>query len=285
LGGKQLPELPEVETIKRTLELKLAGRTIREVTVLFPGVIGSPSPEQFADGLRNVRVRRLGRRGKFLLVELDAGQTLVIHFRMTGRLIYHPGKAPPAEHTHVVFDLDGDSQLHFMDTRKFGRLWLLPNSALTQHSSLGKLGREPLEEGFTREFLRLELPRRRTRIKPLLLDQTFIAGLGNIYADEALHLAGLHPEKPAQDLSFAEISRLHRAIQRVLQDGIEHHGTTLRDYLDGAGTAGRHQDYLRVHRRTGLPCPVCGTRISRKKVGGRSTHYCPCCQKDSGSGE
>ncbi|HUW64116.1 MAG TPA: bifunctional DNA-formamidopyrimidine glycosylase/DNA-(apurinic or apyrimidinic site) lyase [Spirochaetia bacterium] len=280
-----MPELPEVETIKRTLELKLGGRTIKEATVLFPGIIGSPSPEQFVAGLRNARVQGLKRRGKFLLIELAAAKTLVIHFRMTGRLIYHPAKTPPLDHTHVVFDLDGEGQVHFMDTRKFGRLWLLPNTALPQHTSLCRLGREPLEEEFTREFLRLELRHHRTRIKSLLLDQTFIAGLGNIYADEALHLAGLHPEKMARDLSPTEIARLHRAIQRVLQDGIDHNGTTLRDYLDGTGAAGRHQDYLKVHRRTGLPCPVCGTKISRKKVGGRSTHFCPCCQKDSEHGE
>jgi len=278
-----LPELPEVETIKRTLEIKLAGRTIREVVVLFPGIIGGPSPEEFAAGLADAPVLALRRRGKFLLVELAGGKTLVIHFRMTGRLVYHAVNTAPAEHTRVIFELTGGGQLHFVDTRKFGRLWLLADPSTL--SSLARLGREPLEEEFTREFLRLGLRRRGTKIKSLLLDQTFIAGLGNIYADEALHLAGLHPEKPARDLSPGEVGRLHRAIRRVLEEGIEHHGTTLRDYLDGTGTKGRHQDYLRVHSRAGLPCPVCGTRIVRARVGGRSTHFCPCCQKDYEHGE
>lgn len=280
-----MPELPEVETIKRTLDPKLTGHTIISATVLFPGVIGNPSPDQFVAGLKNARVQGIRRRGKFLLIELSSAKTLLIHFRMTGRLLYHPAKTAPLNHVHVVFDLDDGGQLHFMDIRKFGRLWLLPNMALNQHSTLSALGREPLEEEFTREFLRLELRHHKTRIKSLLLDQRFIAGLGNIYADEALHLAGLHPEKTARDLSPVEITRLHRAIQRVLQDGIDHHGTTLRDYVDATGLAGRHQDYLKVHRRAGLPCPVCGTKISRTKVGGRSTHFCPCCQRDTEHGE
>lgn len=279
-----MPELPEVETIRRTLAVKLAGRTLTGATVFYSGAIAHPAPEQFVAGLRDARVQGLRRRGKYLLIDLSSARTLVVHFRMTGRLVFHPRPASPAPHTHLVIDLDGGGQLHFVDSRKFGRLWLWPTAALGGDGPLARLGREPLEDGFTREFLRVELGRRRGKIKPLLLDQTLIAGLGNIYADEALHLAGLHPEKPACDLSPAEIGRLHRAIGRVLQDGIEHNGTTLRDYRDGTDTAGRHQEYLRVHRRPA--CPVCGAAIRRKRVGGRGTHYCPCCQKEeSGHGD
>jgi len=277
-----LPELPEVETIKQTLASKLTGRSITGIVLFHAGAIVHPSPEEFADRIRESRVLGLRRRGKYLLIDLSSGQTLVIHFRMTGRLVFHSQPATAAPHTRLIIELDGGGQLHFVDSRKFGRLWLWPTAALDGNGPVARLGREPLEDGFTREFLRLELSRRRGKIKPLLLDQTFIAGLGNIYVDEALHLAPLHPEPPASDLSPAEIARLHRAIGRVLQDGIDHHGTTLRDYRDGTDAAGRHQEYLRVHRQKA--CPVCGTAIRRKRVAGRGTHFCPFCQKEEAEG-
>ncbi|NPV74285.1 MAG: DNA-formamidopyrimidine glycosylase [Pelotomaculum sp.] len=274
-----MPELPEVETVRRTLQAKLPGLKITGVEVLLPKVIRSPDLSEFKEKIADRKILNVGRRGKYLLINLSGGYTLAVHLRMTGRLVYCAGDAPPARHTHVIFNLSNGCQLHFADMRQFGRIWLVPTDALDSLKGIKELGVEPLEELFTREFLKKELRRRHARIKPLLLDQTFIAGLGNIYTDEALHRARINPERLATTLTPREITRLYHAIRDVLQEGIENRGTTVRDFIDGNGQAGNYQEFLQVYNREGKPCPRCGDKIAKKKVGGRSSYYCPTCQK------
>lgn len=274
-----MPELPEVETVRRSLQPRLTGLKFTGVEILMPKMIRIPGAEEFKDLITGRKIIKLGRRGKYLLFSLSGGYTLAVHLRMTGRLVYSEPEQPLAKHTHVIFSLDNGRQLRFSDVRQFGRLWLAPTSALDNISGLKDLGVEPLEETFTRDYLKKEFRRRHARIKPLLLDQTFIAGLGNIYTDEALHRAKINPERLATTLTPREIAQLYHAIRDVLQEGIENRGTTFRDYLDGDGRAGSYQELLRVYSREGQPCPRCGKVIAKKKVGGRSSYYCPACQK------
>jgi formamidopyrimidine-DNA glycosylase len=274
-----MPELPEVETVRRTLEPKLAGLKFTDVQILMPKVIKTPDLEHFKEIILDKKISKINRRGKYLLLHLSEKYILLVHLRMTGRLTYSEKDAPVAKHTHVIFTLSDGCQLRFNDTRQFGRLWLVPTASLEDLSGFKDLGVEPLDEQFTRDYLKKELRRRHTRIKPLLLDQTFIAGLGNIYTDEALHRAKINPERLATTLTPREIAHLYRAIREVLQEGIENRGTTVRDFIDGNGRAGSYQKLLRVYSREGEPCPNCNRNIVRKKVGGRSSYYCPFCQK------
>jgi formamidopyrimidine-DNA glycosylase len=244
-----------------------------------PKVIKIPDPEQFKKVILDKKITKINRRGKYLLIDLSEKYTLMVHLRMTGRLTYSEKDTPLAKHTHVIFTLSDGCQLRFNDTRQFGRLWLVPTAALEDLAGFKDLGVEPLDDQFTRDYLKKELRRRHTRIKPLLLDQTFIAGLGNIYTDEALHRARINPERLSTTLTPHEIARLYHAIREVLQEGIENRGTTVRDFIDGNGRAGSYQELLRVYGREGEPCHRCNQAIVRKKVGGRSSYYCPHCQK------
>lgn len=274
-----MPELPEVETVKRTLEKKLVGLTIEKVELDLPKIVRIPPAEEFTQLLEGNKILRMGRRGKYLLLHLTGNLTMVIHLRMTGRLVFTRPDKPREKHTHAVFTLSSGDQLRFTDTRQFGRIWLAPTGEIDQIPGLKDLGVEPLSESFTRDFMKKELKRRRTRIKPLLLDQTFIAGLGNIYADEALHLARLHPQRLAAGLNPREITRLYQSIRNVLTEGINNRGTSFRDYVDGDGRPGNNKESLRVYSREGKPCLKCGKPIVRTRIGGRSSFFCPCCQK------
>ncbi|SHK01956.1 bifunctional DNA-formamidopyrimidine glycosylase/DNA-(apurinic or apyrimidinic site) lyase [Desulforamulus aeronauticus] len=275
-----MPELPEVETVVRSLEAHLAGLTVTGVNLLKPEVIRSPKSEEFIELLiGKAFLKKLGRRGKYILLHLSDNLTLVAHLRMTGRLIYCEAEFPLEKHTHVIFLLDNGKHLRFADVRRFGRLQLIATPKIMELSGIKDLGPEPLEPEFTREFFKREIRRRRTRIKPLLLDQSFIAGLGNIYADEALFRAKVHPERLAPDLTSREAAGLHKAIVEVISEGIEHRGTSFRDYVDGEGRSGSFQNHLKVYNRENLPCSHCGKPISRIKVAGRSSYYCSSCQK------
>lgn len=275
-----MPELPEVEIVKRTLQLKLGGLAFESAEVFLPKVIRTPDPSRLSEMIAGKKIIKLGRRGKYLLMHLSGGFSLVFHLRMTGRLTYCEKEHPMDKYTHVVFDLDNGCQLRFADMRQFGRIWLLLTDSLESLSGFKDLGVEPFDEIFTRDFLKKELRRRHSRIKPLLLDQTFIAGLGNIYTDEVLHRARINPERLATTLNAREVAHLYRAILEVLQEGIEHRGTTVRDFIDGDGRTGQYQDMLRVYSREDKPCPACGKGIVKKKIGGRSSYYCPACQKE-----
>lgn len=274
-----MPELPEVETVKRTLQPKLAGLSFEGAEVFLAKVVRTPESFRLDELIAGKKLLKLGRRGKYLLMRLSDGFSLVVHLRMTGRLTYCGKDTPVDKHTHVVFNLNNGDQLRFADMRQFGRIWLLPTDSLESLPGFKDLGVEPFDEIFTRDFLKKELRRRYSRIKPLLLDQTFIAGLGNIYTDEALHRARINPERLATTLNAREVAHLYRAIREVLQEGIENRGTTVRDFIDSDGRAGQYQEMLRVYSRENKPCPACGKGIVKKKIGGRSSYFCPACQK------
>ncbi len=275
-----MPELPEVETIAADLRKQLIGRRFVAATVLWPRTLAAPDIASFNAQLAGCTAIDVGRRGKYLLIALDSGDTLIIHLRMTGRLAVMAEGDPRLEENHVRvrFALADGSFLVFTDARKFGRVWLVHDVAQV----LGKLGPEPLDGRFTAQQLGERLVARRAAIKALLLDQNIVAGLGNIYADEALHLAGIHPLRPGASLTFEEVGRLHAAIRSVLADSIAQRGTMLRDYRTPYGPDGAYKSRLRVYGQPGRPCPRCATPIERIRVAQRSTHFCPRCQPATG---
>jgi len=281
-----MPELPEVETIVQDLARSgMLGRRIRRSRVFWPRTIEGETVRSFNRRLAGRRIESITRRGKYIVIGLSGGLSLLVHLRMTGGFSVsgspQTGRAP---HEHVVLDIDGGLRVRYRDTRKFGR-WRLtdrPDLAL-QH-----LGPEPLDRRFTLGMFRAALRRRRAMLKPLLLNQSFLAGLGNIYVDEALWKAELHPRRASDSLTPDEEQGLYRAIRGVLRKGIRCLGTSLGrgrpNFLRPTGARGSHQEKLNVFRRTGKPCPRCGCAIERIIVGQRSTHVCPACQKPSGSG-
>jgi formamidopyrimidine-DNA glycosylase len=271
-----MPELPEVETVARGLRAALAGRTITDVKVLWTRSVVPPDPNAFARRLTGQAITDVGRRGKWILMALSNRDTLLIHLRMSGRLVIESEACLDDRHLRVLFLLDDGRWLSFVDQRKFGRMILTDDPTVV----LGDLGPEPLSEQFTPERLEKMLKSRRGRIKPLLLDQRFLAGLGNIYTDEALWRARIHPLRPADTLTSAEVRGLHMAIQAVLTSAIAGGGTTLEDqvYRQADGQAGEFASKLAVYGRAEQPCPRCGQVIERIKVSQRGTHFCPKCQ-------
>ena len=272
-----MPELPEVETIRADLAARVIGRIITGVDLLWPGCVDRPAPDEFARELPGKQIESTGRRGKYLLFQLSGGGWLVVHLRMTGRLRLRPAGAERHHHLRAVLQLDGGEELQFEDQRKFGRLSLVPDAAGLEEV-LARVGPEPLVPGFTREAFRTLLARRRAQLKPLLLDQRFLAGLGNIYVDEALYRAKLHPVRRSDTLTTEEVDALYDGVTDALRQGIRNRGTTLADYRDAWGTAGRNQERLLVFRQEGRPCPRCGTTIQKIRVAQRGTHLCPTCQ-------
>jgi len=275
-----MPELPEVQTIVNDLNTAdLIGLTISGAKVFWPRSIAEPSPTSFCRRIKGQRFTAVRRRGKYLVFELNAGYTLLLHLRMSGRLHLVAAASPRIKHEHVILSFDDGRQLRFHDPRKFGRLNLVKDPA----KILDRLGPEPLTPGFTAQTLGRLLKNRKRILKPLLLDQTFIAGLGNIYVDEALWEARLHPCRLASTLSNPEIKALRLAIPRVLKRGLKNLGTSLgtgeSNFYSVASRRGRNKDQLNVFRRTDLPCPRCKTNIERIIVGQRSTHICNKCQK------
>ena len=274
-----MPELPEVETVVSDLQAAgIIGRRVLEARVRWQRTIATPSAQAFVRRIRHQRIDAISRRAKYIVIGLSGGDTVLIHLRMTGRLTLTSGKVPRDPHEHVVLRLDDDSVLRYHDTRKFGRWYLLADAS----HKLDALGPEPLEASFTGRRFAERLAGRFGALKPLLLNQAFLAGLGNIYVDEALWDAKLHPEQSAGHLKPAQVQALYRGIRKVLRRGIRNLGTSLGDgdtnFYSVGGRRGRAQDQLRVFRRTGDPCPRCRTPIKRIIVGQRSTHLCPRCQ-------
>lgn len=275
-----MPELPEIETVKRTLTPHVIGRTIQTVTLLQPAVVAYPAADAFAERLQGVVITALSRRGKYLLLHMADGQTLVVHLRMTGRLLYAPADHPMPRHTHAVFALDNGHQLRFADQRRFGRLWLLAEGEADSVTGMQNLGVEPLTTAFHAGLLQEKLGRRRVAIKTALLDQHVIAGLGNIYVDETLFRAGIHPARLCCTLTAEEWEAIACVVPQVLQQAIANNGTTFRDFLDGEGREGENMPFLHAYGRVGQPCRTCGTQMQRLCIGGRGTCYCPHCQKE-----
>jgi len=275
-----MPELPEVETLRRDLRERVLGRTFVEVWVSpdAPRLVREQSPEEFRKALMGRRIDDIGRRGKYLDFILSDGQHLVVHRRMSGNFLHRRDGAGPDPYLRAVFRLDDGSELRYCDLRKFGSMWLVADPALV----LAGLGPEPLDPGFTPAELERRVGHRAAPIKSVLLDQRAIAGLGNLYSDEALFAARIHPQRPARSLSRKEFRRLHGGIVAALEQGLRNRGSSLgsslRDHVNLDGVPGSNQDRVQVFQRTGEPCYTCGTPIRRMRLGGRSTHYCPRCQ-------
>jgi len=272
-----MPELPEVETVARGLDERLTGRTVTGVDVRWKRSIRAPDPVTFADRLVGQSVTGVQRRGKWIMVELDSGDALLVHLRMTGQLLVEPAGSPDGDYTRVVIHLDEEHRLRFSDMRKFGRLILTEDA----DEVLGDLGPEPLADDFTVERFRRMLAQRRGRIKSLLLNQYFLAGLGNIYVNEALWQAHIHPLRAANSLSAEEAERLYSAIRSVLRAAIEAGGTTLDNgnFKQANGEAGAFVSQLQIYGREGELCACCEAPIERITVGQRGTYFCPCCQE------
>ena len=274
-----MPELPEVETVVRDLRLHgLENSMITGIEVRWPRTLAETTPERLRRALAGRSIASVSRRAKYIVLTLDSGDRLLIHLRMTGKLRFVAPREAIGKHDHLVIRLSGDRLLVFNDTRKFGRFRLAPAGS----DPLARLGPEPLSDSFTAAALQARLRGKTGRVKPVLLDQTTVAGMGNIYVDEALWQARIHPERRVGTLDNKEITRLHRAIREVLRRAVENCGTTLGAGLDNfysvAGNRGRNADALKVFRRHGLPCPRCGTVITRGTVAQRGTHFCPRCQ-------
>lgn len=276
-----MPELPEVETIARRLKPQLLGKTIIDAELRWHRTLAFPTPRRFRELIRGQKVTGVARRAKFFILQLS-DSSLLIHLRMSGDLIIKAGKIKPEKHDRLILKLlpqpaprekeaveeSSVSNLIFNDTRKFGRVWL----TATPEEVLGKLGPEPLTRRFTSEWLHTALHNKHRQLKPLLLDQTFLAGLGNIYTDESLHRAKLHPLAASDSVTVQQAEALHEAICSVLKEGIRRNGASF-DWVYRGG-----EFRFQVYDREGKPCPVCGTEIQRIIVGQRSTHICPNCQ-------
>ncbi|MEJ5241464.1 MAG: bifunctional DNA-formamidopyrimidine glycosylase/DNA-(apurinic or apyrimidinic site) lyase [Anaerolineales bacterium] len=268
-----MPELPEVETIARNLRADVCGRQVRAVSVLWPRTIAEPSPEAFVPRLTGQSILGVSRRAKYLIFSLSR-DTLLIHLRMSGDLQWRAPGEPPQKHDRLWLSLYADGEervLAFHDPRKFGRVWLVEQADRV----LGDLGPEPLEEAFTAQMLFERLQASHRQIKALLLDQRFLAGLGNIYSDEALHRAGIHPLRFASDLSEREATHLWQAIRDVLEEGIRRNGAS----IDWVYRGGEFQNYFQVYARQGEACYRCGQPIQRLRIAQRSSYFCAGCQK------
>lgn len=273
-----MPEMPEVEQVRKTLLPHIKGKTIKNIEINLARLIKYPSPEEFIAGLTGKTILDVGRRGKYLVLKTGENQKLIVHLRMTGSLIAQDADKPEPPYAKIKFELTDGVTMWFCDIRTFGTLYLVTNND-AYIEGYETLGPEPLSEGFTAGYMRPVIAKSRKPIKTLILEQTFIAGLGNIYADECLALSGILPMRTANTLTYEEIDRLHDAINKVIAQGIANRGTTFRDYKDGEGNKGDNQNHLLVYGRKGLCCKMCGGELLGTKVGGRGTTYCPHCQK------
>ncbi len=281
-----LPELPEVETVCRGLNRLTIDRPIQGGEVLLERTLAFPATvEEFWQGLEGKAIATWQRRGKYLLARLkdessQAAGWLGVHLRMTGQLLWVEKDKPLQKHTRIRLFFDDNRELRFVDTRTFGKFWLVPPQRLPEEiiTGLQKLGPEPFADDFSVDYFTAKLANRRRHIKTLLLDQAIVAGIGNIYADEALFKSGIKPDTFAADLTPSQIQHLHRAIADVLQASIDRGGTTFSDFLNLLGVSGNYGDAALVYGRTAQPCRVCGTPIEKIKLAGRASHFCPQCQ-------
>ena len=276
-----MPELPEVELVARSLERLLRGKRIVAARLFRPRLAPESSPQTFARALRAARIEAIGRRGKHILIQLDNGRTLIVHLRMTGRFLYLKAEAPLPKHTHALFHLDEERRLAFTDQRHFGLMKIVPTEQVYEAKELRLLAPEPFSEEFTPEYLRGALARSRRTLKETLLDQKKVLGLGNIYAAEVLYRARINPFIAAARLSIKRLPRLHRAIQDVLGESLSH-GSTMNvdpENIDGSYYGGGYEGRWHIYDREGEPCPSCESSIRRVSHAGRSTFFCPRCQR------
>ena len=274
-----MPELPEVETVRKTLKKLVVNKTIKDITVYWPKIIKTPlEVEQFVDALIGETIVDVGRRGKFLII-YTGSFALVSHLRMEGKYGLYPKEEPFDKHTHVLFHFTDGTELRYRDVRKFGTMHLYKKGDEFLTEPLIGLGPEPFSEEFTIEYLEKKLAKTNRKVKTALLDQKVFVGLGNIYVDEALFRAGIHPERLANTLNKNEITLLHREIVATLSEAVKKGGSTIRSYVNSQGEIGMFQLELYAYGRKGEECKRCGTLLEKTTVGGRGTHYCPHCQK------
>ena len=272
-----MPELPEVETIRRGLEEKVCVKTIHGVGLISPALIKYPKPEEFMQQISGAKVLKANRHGKYLILTLSNGLELVMHLKLTGRLLYRDASEPMEPYAHVVFFLDGDKHLRFVDVRKLGEIYLVPQGDYSRLRGLSAMGVEPLTEGFSEEVFRDILKKRAGKIKSVLMDQAIIAGIGNAYSDEALFLAKIHPERPCKSLGNRELKTLYDAIRDVLRTALTKGGERTDEFVNIEGKPGGYE--MIVHGLEGKKCQNCGQPIMRRTIGGRSAFFCVNCQR------
>ena len=272
-----MPEMPEVEAVRRSLIAQVKDRKITHVEIRYPDLI-TGDVDQFVEFVTGATITDVGRRAKFLLIHLDNGYTIISHLRMEGK--YRISADPNAidKHSHAIFTLDNGQKMIYNDVRKFGRMQLWNTDELSSNKSLKKLGPEPLSDEFTFQNLKPRIMRHHKDIKTVLLDQSVMSGLGNIYVDEVLWKVKLHPETPSNHLSDEDIQKIIEASNQEMDKAIAAGGSSIRTYVDATGHRGNMQNNLKVYGKEGTPCPRCGTEIKKIKVGGRGTHFCPKCQ-------
>lgn len=276
--GELMPELPEVETVKRTLQQLVIGKTIKEITVHWGKIIKYPDDvAQFCHLLIGQKIHHIERRAKFLKFILD-DYVLISHLRMEGRYGLHQAGEPIDKHTHVIFSFSDGTELRYQDVRKFGTMHLFIKGEENTKLPLAQLGIEPFDEKFRPQTLKDIFKGTNRKIKVTLLDQSKLVGLGNIYVDEALFRSGIYPERIGSDLTNKELKKLHQEIKTTLKEAIDMGGSSVKSYVNGQGEMGMFQQELFVYGRKGEPCKVCGTPIEKIVVGGRGTHFCPKCQ-------
>ncbi|MFH5810390.1 DNA-formamidopyrimidine glycosylase [Companilactobacillus sp. FL22-1] len=272
-----MPEMPEVETVRRGLNSQVKGRKITHVEIRYQNLI-TGDVKQFSEFVTGATITDVGRRAKFLLIHLDNGYTIISHLRMEGRYRISADPSAIDKHSHAIFSLDNGEKMIYNDVRKFGRMQLWPTAELSTNKSIMKLGPEPLSPDFTFEKLKPRIMRHRKDIKTVLLDQSGLSGLGNIYVDEVLWQVKIHPQTPANHLNDEDIKAIIVASNQEMESAIANGGSTVRSYIDATGHKGNMQNSLKVYGKEGTPCPRCKTEIEKIKVGGRGTHFCPKCQ-------
>lgn len=274
-----MPELPEVETIRQTLKRFVLGKTIEDVQIDWPNIIKHPQgPESFRQEVSGQTIQDIGRKGKYLMFELD-DNILVSHLRMEGKYTVEAADEPVKKHTHIMFKFTNGEELRYNDVRKFGTMHLFQKGEELAGEPLKKLGPDPFDEAFTLEYFWQKLKKTDRHIKPVLLDQTIVAGLGNIYVDETLYKAGIHPLKRASKITKKQAAIIREKAIETLEEAVAMGGTTIRSYVNSQGDMGMFQQELFVYGQENEPCKNCGTIIVKSKVGGRGTHVCPACQK------
>lgn len=273
-----MPELPEVESVRQGLDQTVVGKTVQSIEVRWPRIIQSESVAEFKMKLVNQTIQQIKRRGKFLLIYLDK-DVIISHLRMEGKYFLKSKEERLDKHTHVIFRFNDQTELRYNDVRKFGRMQLVPIGEEYQTKSILKLGPEPIEEQLFTNDMKQFLLNKTKAIKTILLDQTIVAGIGNIYADEILFDAGIHPTRPGNSLSTSEIELLRQSIIYIMKEAIKYGGSTIRTYHNMLGEDGTYQDYHKVYGKKNESCSSCKTIIEKIQLNGRGTHYCPHCQK------
>ena len=274
-----MPELPEIETVKNVIEPQIKGLIIRKVTVNRSEVIAQPNADEFCRGVTGQEISAMTRRGKFLIFHLKNESRIILHLRMTGCLLVTPSDYPIEKHTHIIMRLNSGKELRFSDTRRFGRFWLIQNGEKDTYSGISKLGLEPLSYECNAEYLKSKFGKRKRKIKECLLDQSVIAGIGNIYSDEILFQAKICPTRPADSLMVKEWERLAERIPKCLSYFIKKNCIEHEDYLQTKGQDYRNTPFLQVYGHAGEPCPNCGETLVRVVISSRGSVYCPRCQE------